>query len=203
MRLRFYELLPPVVHGHRDLLAVVVDPVQDAPLVDDQHGQVLHDVGQVVDGFQNLHNLLVAFEGHRLAPVHPLQLHVREPHVLILRGLVPPSPPATPTPTPSRGVDEPEDVVHAPRARAAVLLRLEPREVTPLHLSKLHRQRLELHRELPLHVLHDRRVLARRAHARGGQPLQTPFATFKKPRRVLRHHLDDVVVRASHLVERG
>lgn len=59
-------------HLEGDLLHVVVDAVEDGALVDDQRGQVLHDLSQVGDGRQDAAHLPVPLVCQR---VHAARLH--------------------------------------------------------------------------------------------------------------------------------
>ena len=54
------------------LLHVEVDAVEDGALVDDEHRQLLEDLGKLLDGLRDARDLLVALLRHGLEVVHDL-----------------------------------------------------------------------------------------------------------------------------------
>ena len=54
---RLLDLLHALVDARRRRLDVVVDAVEDRPLVNHEHRQVLHDLRQLVDALHDLHHL--------------------------------------------------------------------------------------------------------------------------------------------------
>lgn len=63
--------------GVAHIFHVVVDSVKDRALVDDEHGEVLHDVGQVRDGLQNVADLFVSLLRKAVHVVDPQRLQFK------------------------------------------------------------------------------------------------------------------------------